>query len=327
MVAAKPLRRPDAARRDQPACTGPRPARPDRVKALRETLAELGLRMEAPTRTCLRSSCNGAAAVAGRPRSGWCRCWCCGRWRARSTRRTPAATTRWRLKPTSTSRRRSGATRTWSFTACCGDCAQTADQWPAPSGSGSHSSSPGSARAARPPSGGPRRRSGWRCCGRRSTTWRDGWGRASTARSPGHRGRAVRADRRVPGRRPGPHLGAGRRLLQLRGGAAPAGRRARPAVWRLGDRIRVQLVGADAGELRIELVPVADAGSHRGAKPSPKGRARGDKRLRNLSLMRRAGGSGSPLATWPRLPLSDSPPPLTSHLTPITFHLSLITYH
>jgi hypothetical protein len=41
-------------------------------------------------------------------------------------------------------------------------------------------------------------------------------------------------------------------------------------VWRLGDRIRVQLVGADAGELRIELVPVGEATISRGAKPKPR---------------------------------------------------------
>jgi ribonuclease R len=45
-------------------------------------------------------------------------------------------------------------------------------------------------------------------------------------------------------------------------------------VWRLGDRIRVQLVGADAGELRIELVPVGEATISRGAKPPPTGRGR-----------------------------------------------------
>ena len=43
-------------------------------------------------------------------------------------------------------------------------------------------------------------------------------------------------------------------------------------VWRLGDRIRVQLAGADAGELRIELVPVGEAGNHRGAKPTARGK-------------------------------------------------------
>jgi ribonuclease R len=41
-------------------------------------------------------------------------------------------------------------------------------------------------------------------------------------------------------------------------------------VWRLGDRIRVQLVGADAGELRIELVPVGQARGASGAKPKPR---------------------------------------------------------
>jgi ribonuclease R len=44
--------------------------------------------------------------------------------------------------------------------------------------------------------------------------------------------------------------------------------------WRLGDRIRVQLAGADAGELRIELVPVGAAGDRRASRAAPRGRGR-----------------------------------------------------
>ncbi len=159
---------------------------PDRVKALRETLAELGLRMEGTDEELPPIELQRVlAAVAGRPEERLVSMLVL-RAMARAVYSSDArATTRWRPTPTCTSPRRSGATRTWSCTACCGGCAQTAGRWPGPSGSGSSSSWPGSARAARPPSGGPRRRSGWRCCGRRSTTWRDGWGRASTARSPG----------------------------------------------------------------------------------------------------------------------------------------------
>ena len=43
-------------------------------------------------------------------------------------------------------------------------------------------------------------------------------------------------------------------------------------VWRLGDRIRVQLVSADAGELRIELVPAGEASGARQAKPRARGK-------------------------------------------------------
>jgi ribonuclease R len=46
-------------------------------------------------------------------------------------------------------------------------------------------------------------------------------------------------------------------------------------VWRLGDRIRVQLAGADAGELRLELVPVGEGRRDRIAK-----KRRGDSRWR-----------------------------------------------
>lgn len=42
--------------------------------------------------------------------------------------------------------------------------------------------------------------------------------------------------------------------------------------WRLGDRIRVQLAGADAGELRLELVPVGEGKRGRDARPGRKGR-------------------------------------------------------
>ncbi len=68
--------------------------------------------------------------------------------------------------------------------------------------------------------------------------------------------RALRSARRIHDRRSGSHLGAARRLLPLRGGAAPAGGRA--------DRAGVAVGGPDpgadgereCGEQKVELVPV-----------------------------------------------------------------------
>ncbi len=172
---------------------------PAKIETLAEVVGELGLRLASP-----RSSASSACASPGGPassrrrrsrrcssrlpagpRSTWWRCSSCARWRGRSTPTTRAATTRWRPTPTSTSPRRSVATRTSSRTACCGPCSATG----APS-RGRRATPPRegcapSARPARCSSSRPRRPSGRRSSGRPRSTCGTGWARPSTGGSRG----------------------------------------------------------------------------------------------------------------------------------------------
>ncbi len=107
--------------------------------------------------------------------------------------------------------------------------------------------------AARPRSSGPSRPSGWRCCGRRSSIWRRGWG---GLRGHGDRGeglRALRAARRVSDRRLvhiSELLDDYYRYEEER--HRLVGERHRRQ-YRLGDPIEVEVVRVDLEAMQVEL--------------------------------------------------------------------------
>ena len=181
--------------------------------------------------------------------------------KARYAPRRTSATSGWRPRTTRTSRRRSAAIRIWSCTACCASPARAA---PTPTRReeldedlpeiARHTSEHGAPRR--------RRRARAACSGRRSGSWPTRSATSSTATSPAWRRSASSSSWSSTSSKgsctsrawPTTTTASSKRPHTLRGENTHK-------VYRLGDRVRVQVVRVDMERRQIDLglVEVLDA--------------------------------------------------------------------